>query len=67
MKWAMTQNNLGIVYQVMGQRGEKEALRKAVTAYEAALTVYTQDAAPMGWAMTQKRLWEKPSPPLRPL
>jgi len=50
MKWAGTQNNLGNVYQVMGERGDTEALGKAVTA------IRTQDAAPMKWAMTQNNL-----------
>jgi len=40
----------------MGERGDTEALGKAVTAYEAAVTVYTQDAAPMQWATTQHNL-----------
>jgi len=54
--WAMTQNNLGAVYQVLGERGEDGALEQAVTAYKAALTVRTQDAAPMNWAMTTENL-----------
>jgi len=48
-QWAGLQNNLGNVYGVMGERGNIEALGKAVTAYEAALTIRTQDAAPMKW------------------
>lgn len=54
--WAMTQNNLGTVYQVLGRRGEDGALDKAVLAYESALTVLTKKAAPLKWAMIQNNL-----------
>jgi tetratricopeptide (TPR) repeat protein len=56
MDWAMIQNNLGNAYGAMGERGDTDALDKAVTAYKAALTIRTQEAAPMGWAMTQNNL-----------
>ncbi len=54
--WAMTQNNLGNIYGVLGERGDDEALAKAVTAYENALKEYTREKAPMQWAMTQNNL-----------
>jgi tetratricopeptide (TPR) repeat protein len=53
----MTQNNLGNVLQVLGQRsGDAAILQRAVDAFEAALTVYTREAAPVDWAMTQNNL-----------
>jgi Tetratricopeptide repeat len=54
--WAMTQNNLGNAWAGMltGDRGEN--LRKAIAAYEAALTVYTKTAHPVDWAGTQTNL-----------
>ncbi len=52
----MTQNNLGIAYANLptGDRGEN--LRRAMEYYEAALRVYTEEAAPTNWAMTQSNL-----------
>jgi tetratricopeptide (TPR) repeat protein len=55
--WAMAQNNLGIVLQVLGQRsGDAAILQRAVDAFEAALTVYTREARPVDWAMSQNNL-----------
>jgi len=56
MGWAMTQNNLGGVYFVLGQRGDEGALVKAVTAFEKALEERTREKAPMDWATTTKNL-----------
>ena len=56
MDWAMTQNNLGNALRVLGERGDDDALKGAVTAYRDALTVYTPEAAPMQWATTQNNL-----------
>ena len=53
---AMAQNDLGIVLQILGERGETGALERSVAAYEAALEVYTQEAMPADWAMTQNNL-----------
>jgi predicted LPLAT superfamily acyltransferase len=49
----MTQNNLGNAYKnrIRGERAEN--LERAIAAYEAALTVYTREAFPEKWAMTQ--------------
>lgn len=46
----------GNALATLGARGQDGALEEAVTAYRAALTVYTLDAAPMDWAMTQENL-----------
>jgi tetratricopeptide (TPR) repeat protein len=55
--WAMTQNNLGAVLQVLGKTNGNEAdLRSAVAAYQNALKVRTREALPADWAMTQNNL-----------
>lgn len=56
-KWAGTQNNLGIVLQVLGQRsGSVERLLESVSAYRSALQVFTKESEPTDWAMTQNNL-----------
>ena len=56
-QWALAQNNLGSVLQVLGERTNDEAvLREAVSAYRAALEVYTKESLPADWAMTQNNL-----------
>ncbi|MEH2222895.1 CHAT domain-containing protein, partial [Nostoc sp.] len=54
--WAMTQNNLGNAYRnrILGERAEN--IESAITAYAAALSVYTRSAFPVDWAMTQNNL-----------
>ena len=58
--WAATQYTLGVALQTLGDRQSgKDAiarLKEAVTAYQNALEVYTQDSAPMDWAATQYTL-----------
>ena len=55
--WAMTQNNLGNALRILGKiAGDTARLEEAVTAYRAALEVYTRDAMPANWAMTQNNL-----------
>ncbi len=55
-KWAMTQNNLGVAYW-RSQIGDRVAnLQKAIAAYEAALSVYTEKDFPVDWAGTQNNL-----------
>jgi len=58
--WAMTQNNLGNVLCVPGERasGEQAAqyLEQAVAAYRAALEVRTREQLPQDWATTQNNL-----------
>ncbi len=34
LNWAMTQNNLGTALSTLGQRGDDDALKNAITAYE---------------------------------
>jgi hypothetical protein len=56
----MTQNNLAIALRNQGSRTEGAAgadlLAQAVTAYGAALEVYTRQDHPVDWAMTQVNL-----------
>jgi hypothetical protein len=54
--WAMTQNNLGIAWSDLPTGDKAENLKKAIGAYEAALTVRTKDACPAEWASTQNSL-----------
>jgi tetratricopeptide (TPR) repeat protein len=54
-EWAQIQVNLGHTWGKMpGDRGKN--LRRAIDAYEAALTVYTKEAHAADWARTQKAL-----------
>ena len=56
-QWAMTQNELGNALQTLGEReGSPARLAEAVTAFRAALEVYTRDAMPAEWAKTQNNL-----------
>ncbi|GAB5446507.1 tetratricopeptide repeat protein [Gymnodinialimonas sp.] len=55
--WAGLQNNLGNALANLGNRtGDTDLLHQAVTAYRAALEVYTKDASEMDWAMTRNNL-----------
>ncbi|MEM7813268.1 MAG: tetratricopeptide repeat protein, partial [Planctomycetota bacterium] len=56
VKWAGTQNNLGLAWRNIptGDRGAN--LDKAIAAFESALEVYTRAAHPVDWAMTQNNL-----------
>lgn len=47
---AAIQNSLGIALATLGERGDDGALARSVTAFEAALEVYTRESAPMDWA-----------------
>jgi tetratricopeptide (TPR) repeat protein len=59
-EWAATQNNLGIALQDQGTRtgGEegRQLLAQGMTAYRAALEVYTREQLPQDWARTQNNL-----------
>jgi hypothetical protein len=56
--WAQLQNNLAIALQYQGSRTAGAAgtdlLTQAIAAYDAALTVCTQDAHPVDWAITKQ-------------
>jgi tetratricopeptide (TPR) repeat protein len=54
--WARTQTNLGIAYWAMptGERGEN--LRKAIAAFEAALTVFRKESYAFEWALAQNNI-----------
>lgn len=63
MDWAMTQNNLAGALATQGYRNDEENradsnafLAKAIVAFRAALTVYTQAQNPVDWAMIQENL-----------
>ncbi|MFO1102433.1 MAG: tetratricopeptide repeat protein [Methylocystis sp.] len=59
--WAMTQNNLGAALARLGewesrQEESTRRLEAAAAAYRAALTEWTQERAPLQWAMAQNNL-----------
>jgi tetratricopeptide (TPR) repeat protein len=54
--WAMTVNNLGIVYSERTLGKKAENLEHAIDYYRQALQVYTRDAFPQQWAITQNNL-----------
>ncbi len=57
LNWAMTQMNLGIALQTLGERQTGTAgLREAVAAYREALQENTRKRVPLAWAMTQMNL-----------
>ena len=56
LDWAATLNNLGSALRILGERGDDDALAKAVTAYENALLERTRERAPLDWAATLNNL-----------
>lgn len=54
--WTTTQNNLGNVLSLLGERGDERALVDAIAAFKSALEVGTREAAPAAWARTQQNL-----------
>ena len=57
LKWALTQNNLGVALFRLGERESGTArLTEAVAAYHAALEERTRDRVPLDWAATQNNL-----------
>ncbi len=57
LKWAATQNNLGIALQTLGERESgTQRLEEAVTAYRAALEEYTRERVPHNWAKIHNNL-----------
>jgi tetratricopeptide (TPR) repeat protein len=56
VEWAMTQNNLGVVYsdRLKGDKGDN--IEVAINCYQAALEEYTRDRHPQKWAITQNNL-----------
>ena len=57
LQWAATQNNLGNVLRVLGERATGTAeLEGAGTAYRSALIKLTRERAPLEWATTQINL-----------
>ncbi len=60
-QWASLQNNLGIALLEIAKQGQSDAFanaafRKSIEAYEAAMRVWTREAAPMDWAKVQNNL-----------
>ena len=55
-EWATTENNLGNTWLDSPTGVKAENLKRAIAAYEAALTVRTKKAYPAEWAMTQYNL-----------
>ena len=57
LRWAATQNNLGVALQVLGERESgTKCLEEAVVAYREALKECTHERVPLKWAMTQNNL-----------
>lgn len=60
VRWATAQNELGFALRTLGERTEGSAglalLSKAAQAYEAAHTVFTENAMPEDWAMVHNNL-----------
>jgi uncharacterized caspase-like protein len=55
--WALTQNNLGLALEVLGDRESgTDRLEEAVAAYRAALLERTRERVPLDWAATQNNL-----------
>jgi tetratricopeptide (TPR) repeat protein len=55
-EWAKTQNNIGISWQNLPTGDKTENVQKAISAYQAALGIYTKDTYPDEWAWTQDNL-----------
>jgi len=56
LEWAGGQNNLGTAWREMPIGDKAENLCKAISAYTAALKVYTRQDHPAHWALTQNNL-----------
>ena len=55
--WAMTQGNLAVALQTLGERKNSTArLEEAAGVYREILGLFAQEAALQGWAMTQNNL-----------
>src|SRR5436305_1690402 len=55
-KAADIQHKLGIAYSILFDGDRQANLERAITAYQAALQIYTQEAFPAEWAATQHDL-----------
>jgi tetratricopeptide (TPR) repeat protein len=57
LDWAATQNKLGIVLSVLGERESDTArLEEAIAAFNEARMEYTRDQVPLDWALTTTNL-----------
>ena len=57
LKWAATQNNLGLALSTLGERESgTRCLEEAAAAYRWALKERTRERVPLDWAMTQTNL-----------
>lgn len=56
LEWAMTQNNLGVVYCDRLKGNKANNIEVAINCYQAALEEYTRDRHPKKWATTQNNL-----------
>ena len=60
-QWATAQNNLGNILWVLGQRrGHEDMLERAVTAYEAALEVFTPRTRARRLGQEPEQPWQLP-------
>lgn len=55
-EWAQTQMGLGSAFMRLAERGELEALPRALQAFQAALSVSTQEHDPENWSEAQLNL-----------
>jgi tetratricopeptide (TPR) repeat protein len=55
-RWAQTESNLGVTLRILGDLGDGQALKDALTAFHAALEVRTREHDPTGWAETEREL-----------
>jgi tetratricopeptide (TPR) repeat protein len=55
-EWAKAQNDLGVEWDRLPTGNRAENVKKAIAAYEAALTVRTKEIRPDDWAKTQYNL-----------
>ena len=56
VNWARTQDDLGVALEVLGDRGDDQALKDSIAAEHAALEVWTRSAQPSDWAKAQNHL-----------
>jgi hypothetical protein len=56
IEWATTQYNLGTAWVELLTRDKSANLKQAIAAYEAALTIVSQDAFPDYWSIVQSAL-----------
>lgn len=54
--WAATQNAMGVAYEKLSERGDEQARRDSLAAFQAALGVWTRESDSSDWAKAQSNL-----------